>query len=401
MYEHPSAMERLLPSADSELADLALDLVAESARTAGGLDPVTEKTLRALFRSINSYSSNLIEGHDTHPADIERAMREDYSADPAKRAPQLESRAHIEIQEEIETRLAKERQIQICSAEFVCWIHDQFYQRLPRVFREVKDPETGGMDEVLPGELRRRDVRVGRHVPPPHSVLDHFLTRFTQVYSPEKHRGHGKLIAAAASHHRLAWIHPFLDENGRVTRLFTDAYLHAVGLQGYGLWSVSRGLARRRTDYLSHLAAADAQRRNDYDGRGNLSLEGLTGFCRFLLETCIDQARYMGELLATDGLHKRIEAYVKLRSAGALPGRPMKPAAAPVLLSAFLRGSLARGEAAALTGYSDRAGRDILGSLLKEVLLESDSPKGPVRMGLPMHAVAYLFPGVFPEDLMD
>jgi hypothetical protein len=109
----------------------------------------------------------------------------------------------------------------------------------------------------------------------------------------------------------------------------------------------------------------------------------------------------MGGVLATDGLHKRIEAYVKLRSAGALPGKPMKPAAATVLLSAFLRGSLARGEAAALTGYSDRAGRDIIGALLKEGLLESDSPKGPVRIGLPMHAVAYLFPGVFPEEISD
>jgi len=69
--------------------------------------------------------------------------------------------------------------------------------------------------------------------------------------------------------------------------------------------------------------------------------------------------------------------------------------------TAFLRGALVRGEAAALTGYSDRAGRDIIGALLKEGLLESDSPKGPVRMGLPMHAVPYLFPGVFPEELMD
>jgi len=183
-----------------------------------------------------------------------------------------------------------------------------------------------------------------------------------------------------------------------VTRLFTDTYFHAVGLKGYGLWSLSRGLARRRTDYLDQLAAADAQRRNDYDGRGNLSLEGLMACCRSLLETCIDQARFMGELLATDALHQRIEAYVRLRAASTLPGRPMKAAATPVLVAAFLKGSLARGEAAAVTGYSKRAGRDIVGGLIKEGLLQSDSPKGPVRIGMPMHVVAYLFPGVFPEE---
>jgi len=108
MYRHPSTMEPLLPAADSELADLALDLATESARTAGRLHPVTERVLRTLFRSINSYYSNLIEGHKTHPADIERALREDYSADPAKRALQLESRAHIALQEAIEKRLAHE-----------------------------------------------------------------------------------------------------------------------------------------------------------------------------------------------------------------------------------------------------------------------------------------------------
>jgi Fic family protein len=253
---------------------------------------------------------------------------------------------------------------------------------------------------VLPGELRTREVRVGRHIPPPYAALDRFLERFAQVYAPEKHRGHCKLIAAAAGHHRLAWIHPFLDGNGRVTRLFTDAYLYAIGLKGYGLWSLSRGLARCRTGYMSHLAAADAMRRNDYDGRGNLSLEGLTGFCRFFLETCIDQARFMEQLLSTDDLHKRIEGYVTLRAAGTLPGRTIKPAAAPVLLSVFLRGTLTRGEAASLSGYSDRAGREIVSGLLKEGLLLSDSPKGPVRFGMPMHAVVYLFPGVFPEELV-
>jgi len=141
-------------------------------------------------------------------------------------------------------------------------------------------------------------------VPPDARSLDRFLTRFADVYAPERHRGQVRLIAAA-SHHRLAWIHPFLDGNGRVTRFFTDAYLGAGGTVGHGLWSASRGLARNRAEYLDRLAAADAPRRNDYDGRGNLSLAGLADFCRFFLQTCIDQARFMGGMLATDDLHNR------------------------------------------------------------------------------------------------
>ncbi|WP_295426391.1 Fic family protein [uncultured Thiodictyon sp.] len=197
---------------------------------------------------------------------------------------------------------------------------------------------------------------------------------------------------------RSSWIHPFLDGNGRIARLFTDAYLAAGGIKGDGLWSASRGLARQRAEYLDRLAAADAPRRGDLDGRGHLTLAGLIDFCRFFLATCIDQARYMGDFLRTDEMERRIAAYVQLRAAGTLPGPPLKPASAPVLLAVFLRGALARGEAAALTGYGERAGRAVLAALLAEGLLVCDSAKGPVRLGLPMAAVPYLFPGVFPAD---
>ncbi len=125
-------MEPMLPTGDSDLGNLALTLVGESARTAGQLHPITERTLRGLLRTTNSYYSNLIEGHNTHPVDIERAMRADYSDDPAKRALQIESRAHIEIQQAIETRLGDTTDLEVCGSEFLCWIHDEFYQRLHR-----------------------------------------------------------------------------------------------------------------------------------------------------------------------------------------------------------------------------------------------------------------------------
>ena len=41
--------------------------------------------LASLVRSMNCYYSNLIEGHDTHPIDIERALNEDFSTDHGQR----------------------------------------------------------------------------------------------------------------------------------------------------------------------------------------------------------------------------------------------------------------------------------------------------------------------------
>jgi Fic family protein len=72
----------------------------------------------------------------------------------------------------------------------------------------------------------------------------------------------------AAAHHRLLWIHPFYDGNGRVARLFVHAYLRDIGV-GSSLWSVSRGLARNVAQYQALLMAADQQRDNDWDGPGN------------------------------------------------------------------------------------------------------------------------------------
>jgi len=72
-----------------ELADLALDLTAKSTALRKSLPEGIFHALSDLVRSMNCYYSNLIEGHDTHPVDIERALNEDYSADPIQRDLQL------------------------------------------------------------------------------------------------------------------------------------------------------------------------------------------------------------------------------------------------------------------------------------------------------------------------
>ena len=59
---------------------------------------------------------------------------------------------------------------------------------------------------------------------------------------------------------------------------------------------------------------------------------------------------------------------------------------------------ISRGEVFRLIGMSERSGRDILGSLLQEGLLISDSPRGSVRLGFPTHAAGYWFPELYPPE---
>src|ERR1700733_8024809 len=101
-----SVMEPLLIGDGSRqrgpLTDLVLDLTQKSAGFRRSLPPSLLSSLADLVRAMNCYFSNLIEGHDTHPVDIERALKNDYSQDAHKRDLQLEAKAHIAVQEWID-----------------------------------------------------------------------------------------------------------------------------------------------------------------------------------------------------------------------------------------------------------------------------------------------------------
>lgn len=395
----PSSMEPLFPDA-APLEEPGLAVLREASALGGQLHPVARRSVSDLLRSINTYHSNLIEGHNTRPRDIERALSGNLSTNPARRALQLEARAHVEVQRLVEKRLDDEPAVSFTSLDFLAFIHREFYERMPAEWRVVRDAGGKNARPVVAGRLREEEVEVGRHRPPRAAALSAFLDRFREAYDPARLHGLEVVLAVAASHHRLLWIHPFLDGNGRVARLFTDAYLRRAGLGGRGLWTASRGLARQRFRYLEALAAADAERWNDYDGRGARSRAALTAFARFFLEVSLDQIRFMSSLLELDGLLSRIEDYVERRARGGL-GPKLPREARHLLVEALLRGEVSRGEAARITGASERTARRILSRLVRERLLVSDTPKGTVRLGFPVSAVGFYFPQLFPEDVLD
>src|ERR1700740_1411611 len=84
------------------LPDLALELGQRSAGSPRALPASLLMSLADLVRTMNCYYSNLIEGHATHPVDIELALKGDYSQDARKRDLQFEARAHITVQQWID-----------------------------------------------------------------------------------------------------------------------------------------------------------------------------------------------------------------------------------------------------------------------------------------------------------
>ena len=389
--EPVSLMEPMLVADASRhrpaLTDLALDLEQLSAGFRRSLPKGLLASLAALVRSMNCYYSNLIEGHDTHPIDIERALNGDYSKDAKKRDLQIEARAHIAVQQWIDDGGLRGRAV---SADSIREIHRRFCEHLPDDLLWAVDPVTQEKIKVIAGELRRRDVAVGNHIPVSPGAVPRFLHRFEAVYCRL-----GKtetILATAAAHHRLVWIHPFLDGNGRVARLMSHATL-LEALDTGALWSVARGLARSVDAYKGHLAACDQTRRNDLDGRGQLSEENLAEFTRFFLNVCLDQVAFMEGLMQPDRLRARIliwsEEEIRL---GRLP-----PKSGSVLEAVLYRGELARGEAAAIVGTGERQARRVVSALVKRGIFLSESSRAPLRLAFPATLAARWLPGLFPE----
>ncbi|MEO6013710.1 MAG: Fic family protein [Devosia sp.] len=383
-----AAMEPMLPDTKDELTDLVLMLVERASEFRGQLNPVLRASVGDLVRSMNCYYSNLIEGHQTTPLDIDRAMAGDYAAQPEKRNLQLEARAHIEVQAMID---AGHLPHDVVSVEAITWMHREFRERLPKDLLWAKNPQTGDRLPVVPGTFRDCYVEVGRHVPPEPEAIAPLLDRFVEAYRSRMPSRTQSIVSVAASHHRLAWIHPFLDGNGRVTRMFSHAFLRHLGV-GSELWSVSRGLARDVERYKALLAAADEPRRGDLDGRGNLTEAGLSEFCVFFLKSCIDQVTFMAELLEPQELLNRMEIWTEEE----VRRNRLPKGSWPLLREAVVAGEFRRSAATLLTGYQERQARTVLSALLERGLLVASSPRAAVRLGFPADVLERWLPRLYP-----
>ncbi|WBH15310.1 Fic family protein [Sphingomonas radiodurans] len=385
-------MEPMVPEEASRLLDDdILPLIAEANQLAGRIHPILRNSIGDLVRSMNCYYSNLIEGHDTHPRDIDRALANDFSIEPKKRDLQQEAVAHIHVQQLIDT--GRDPDAWPASAAYASWLHEEFCSRLPPEMLFVTDDKTGERLEIVPGAWRKRDVDVGRHLPPPHEDLPRFMARFDTAYGSPPLSKTRQIQTVGAVHHRFLWIHPFLDGNGRVARLMSHALYKRLGI-GTSLWSVARGLARDEERYKALLAQADGQREGDRDGRGNLTQRGLIEFCKFFLDRSVDQIRFMSGLLEPMTLLTRMEIHIEeeVRAKRLLRG------SFAVLREAVMSGEVERAKIPSLTGYEERGARNVTSGLVERRMLTASSHRAPLRLAFSADVAERWFPNLYPAN---
>jgi Fic family protein len=391
--ETPDRIEpALVEDAPTAITDVVAELAATAARLGSALHPRTASNLADLVRIVNTYYSNLIEGHHTRPCDIERALSGQLDSDQKRRDLQLEAKAHVRVQAEVDRQFAEGTLPDPTSTEFIRFLHREFYRDAPESMLLIKAADREFMME--PGQWRSRpehDVQVGQHLPPSSDRVPDFMRHFENRYRQQKLGTGSRILSIPAAHHRLNYIHPFPDGNGRVSRLLSHAMAHTAGIGAHGLWSVSRGLARgieSRTEYKGMMDYADTPRMNDLDGRGNLSLKALKDFTLWFLRVCLDQVTFMSSLFQIEALAQRFKKYVA-------QSEPLRPESSRLLEEALVRGEFDRGEAARITQMPERSARRVMNDVLAAGLLGSSTEKGPVSLSFPTESLETLFPKLY------
>ena len=386
-------MPLVLPSGSRRevLLDLAGEVISRAAGLNSAVSPYLRRELRFLTGVINTYASNLIEGHDTRPHDILRAVN---NATAPKDQESLIRAAVTSAQLQVAIDDDEELIEGLLEPDVIRSLHRHLFLATPQLL-EVPDATFCG----LPGETRGpgMHVRVGQHVAPPGEFVDELLDGLLDYYRAQKGLSAAKMIDAAAMHHRLLFLHPFAEGNGRTIRIFTHALVHRAGAGAGGLWSISRGLARGtlefpgepKRQYKLLLASADRQRQGGTtDGRGALSLQALEEFVEWFLLVAIDQIEYMSSVYDVPGLRTRAESVWAVQ----LADKPKLVEQSLPLLRRLLEGELPRKDAWTLVGKSPRTGRSVVARLLDEGLIYSESQRGALRLSL---AYPGLLPGLF------
>ena len=139
IIETPARIEPArLEETPEAIADAIAALCSASAALGARLHPATAANLSDLVRLMNCHYSNLIEGHDTRPRDIARALVGDLDEDEGRRNLQIEAAAHVRVQEKIDRLAADDRLPEPASCDFIRWLHAEFYRDAPEAMLNVK-----------------------------------------------------------------------------------------------------------------------------------------------------------------------------------------------------------------------------------------------------------------------
>ena len=384
--ESISLMEPMIFSSRSSRRDQLMDLIVEIREKSEKLQlsiPVgLQQPLINFTRKVNSYFTNLIEGYKASLNEIEATL---CGAPAPKDSLKLDlsvAVAHVKLHEWLDQSSLHGK---VTTINIIQEIHRKFYEKLSHSALELQYPNSDKIETIIPGEFRHNLVEVGGYVAVHPNAIQNFMKRFEQVYSILDSTE--ILLSLAAIHHRFLWIHPFLDGNGRVARLMTQKILQD-SLNCDAIWSLSRGLAQQKQNYMNHLVQCDMQRRNDLDGVGNLSEEAMLKFTQFMYDTCLNQIQFILDCVAKKNITKQIQHWFEeKRQTETLPIGSLE-----IIMLLLNLGELTKSEIIRHTGISEQTVKSITDALENTGVITIDSNKNLCGIQITADIARYWFP---------
>jgi Fic family protein len=190
------------------------------------------KKLHEEMRLLHTYHSNAIEGNTLTLPETKLVLEEGITIGGKTLREHLEATNNARAFDLIEEIAKKKKTIDHV------------------VIQQIHEVVTAGILEDA-GKYRTRNVRItgSAKTPPDCSKVTKLMDELTKKIAQYKRH---PVEVAAILHHRFVEIHPFIDGNGRVSRLLTNLYLIAQGYPPMVLKIKDRG------KYYKFLKAADA-----------------------------------------------------------------------------------------------------------------------------------------------
>jgi Fic family protein len=168
---------------------------------------------------------------------------------PSKKYQQLEVKNIIDAFNTILNEVIRDKSQTIISPEFI------------KRFNKMVGRDIGEAFNGNPGQFRRRNVTVGAYRPPSFEMVEDLVKKLCDWLLKEFHYEHDQdfndaVIQAIVTHVYIAWIHPFLDGNGRTARLLEFYLLMRAGVPNIASHVLSNHYNNTRTVYYRQLQNA-------------------------------------------------------------------------------------------------------------------------------------------------
>jgi Fic family protein len=265
------------PNWDSNLTTTIIELEKLRIKKLGGpVPPYIFFQIKTIFHILESIGSARIEGnHTTLSEFVEKIITKETSNKDESLQEINNINTAIKF---IEENVDKNTKI---NRAFISQIHSI-------LVKDLSLPPYGEGSRN-PGQLRSINVVIqnSEHTPPDALHVPEYLDELI-IFINDKYSAQYHLLVMAIAHHRLAWLHPFDNGNGRLVRMITYALLIQQGFQVKSgrILNPTAIFCMDRNEYYDKLSLAD---KGDRDG--------VLSWCEYVLNGLQQEIQKIDKLL--------------------------------------------------------------------------------------------------------